>query len=66
MLGAGPATYSEFTLGLTYKPTLPIPVSTFMIRPEMRYDRTLTNTRAYNDFKDRGQFTFAADVIIGF
>ena len=67
VLSAGPATYSEFTLGLTWKPTLPVPyVSTFMVRPEVRYDRTLTNTHAYNDFSDRGQFTFAADAVIGF
>jgi hypothetical protein len=67
VLTAGPATYSEFTLGFTYKPTLPLPaVSSLMVRPEVRYDRTLTTTRAYNDFTDRGQFTFAADVVIGF
>ncbi len=66
-LSAGPATYSEFTLGLTWKPALPVPyVSAFMVRPEVRYDRTLTNTHAYNDFTDRGQFTFAADAVIGF
>lgn len=67
VLSAGPATYSEFTLGLTYKPTLPVPyLQSFMVRPEVRYDRTLTNTKAYNDFTDRGQFTFATDLIIGF
>lgn len=67
VLGAGPATYGEITLGLTWKPTLPVPyVSTFAVRPEVRYDRTLTNTKAYNDFKDRGQFTFATDLIVGF
>ncbi|MBV9653410.1 MAG: porin [Acetobacteraceae bacterium] len=69
VVSAGPATYSEFTLGLTYKPTVPYlsdHASSFMIRPEVRYDRTLTTTHAYNDFRDRGQFTFAADAVIGF
>jgi Putative beta-barrel porin-2, OmpL-like. bbp2 len=69
VLGAGPATYSEFTLGLTYKPTLPWVsdhVASFMIRPEIRYDRTLTNTKAFVDFTSRNQVTLAADAVIGF
>ena len=65
VLTAGPATYSEFTVGLTYKPALPY-VANFMVRPEVRYDRTLTTTRAYNDFRDRGQVTIAADAVLGF
>lgn len=66
VLSAGPATYSEVTVGLTWKPPLPISAATLMVRPELRYDRTLTNTRAYNDFRDRGQFTFTADAVLGF
>ena len=69
VLGAGPATYTEFTLGLTLQANLAAVskyVSNFMIRPEIRYDRTLTNTRAYVDFTSRNQVTLATDVVIGF
>jgi len=60
-------TYSEFTAGLTYKPTwLPSQLTTAAIRPELRYDRALNNVRAYNDGKDKGAFTLAADIILGF
>ncbi len=60
-------TYSEFTAGLTYKPAgVPSQLSTLLIRPEVRYDRTLNNSRPFNDNKDRGAFTLAADVILGF
>ncbi len=70
VVGVGPATYSEFTLGLTWKPTLPDAlngiVSNFMIRPEIRWDQTLTNTKAYNNGQDRGAFTFATDFVLNF
>ena len=62
-----PTTYTEFTAGLTYKPSwAPQQLSTLLIRPEVRYDQTLNNSRVYNDSKDRGAVTLAADVIIGF
>ncbi|MFL5333264.1 MAG: outer membrane beta-barrel protein, partial [Geminicoccaceae bacterium] len=35
VISARPTTYSEFTVGLTYKPGLPAPVSNLMIRPEV-------------------------------
>ena len=61
-----PTTYSEFTAGVTWKPTGVPVVQTLMVRPELRYDRVLAGSRAYDDFKDRGSFTLAADVILGF
>lgn len=62
-----PTTYTEFTAGLTYKPSwAPQQLSTLLIRPEVRYDQTLNNSRVFNDSKDRGAVTLAADVIIGF
>ncbi len=62
-----PTTYSEFTLGVTYKPSgVPQQLSTLLIRPEVRYDRALNNSRAFNDGKDRGAFTLATDIVIGF
>ena len=62
-----PTTYSEFTAGVTYKPAgMPKAVSTLLIRPEIRYDRTLNNSRPYDDGKDRGEITLAADIVLGF
>ncbi len=62
-----PTTYSEFTVGVTYTPRgLPKSISTLLIRPEIRYDRALNGTRPYNAGRDNGQFTLAADVILGF
>lgn len=67
ILAPKPTTYTEFTAGLTYKPGwAPPQLSTLLIRPEVRYDQTLNNSRVYNDSKDRGAVTLAADIIIGF
>jgi hypothetical protein len=66
VVGVGPATYSEITLGLTYKPTLPAPISGLLVRPEVRYDYALTNTKAYNNGADRGVFTFGTDFVLSF
>jgi hypothetical protein len=61
-----PTTYSEFTLGVTYKPELPAPVSNLMIRPEIRYDRALNGSRPFNGGRDNGAFTFGTDVVLRF
>lgn len=62
-----PTTYSEFTAGLVYKPSwTPSQLSTLLVRPEVRYDRTLNNSRVFNDGKDRGAVTLAADIVLGF
>ena len=67
LTAAKPTTYSELTAGITYKPSgLPGALSTLLIRPEVRYDRTLNNSRVFNDGRDRGAFTLASDFIIGF
>jgi len=64
---ASPTTYSEFTVGLTYTPQgLPKSISALAIRPELRYDRALNGTRPYGGGRDNGQFTLAADIILGF
>jgi hypothetical protein len=66
VISAAPTTYSEFTLGLTYKPALPAPVAALLIRPELRYDRSLNGTTAFNSGRDHGAFTVAADAVLGF
>lgn len=62
-----PTTYSEFTAGVTYKPSgVPSPVSSLLVRPELRYDRALNNSRPFNGNRDRGAITLATDVIVAF
>ena len=62
----GPTTYSEITAGVTYKPSgLPTVINNLMIRPEIRYDRSLSGTRPYDGGKDKGSVTLAADVVLG-
>ena len=60
-------TYGELTAGLTYKPAgVPAQLATLLFRPELRYDRALNNSRAFNDGTGRGAFTLATDVVFGF
>ena len=62
-----PTTYSEYTLGATYKPTwLPPRFATALVRPEVRYDHTLNGSRPYGDGRKAGVVTLAADVVFGF
>lgn len=62
-----PTTYSEFTAGIIYKPSwTPSQLSTLLVRPEVRYDQTLNNSRTFNNGKDRGAVTLAADIVVGF
>lgn len=67
---AGPfgssTTYGAITLGVTWKPEMPGPVNALLVRPEIRYDRSLGSGRPFNAGKDRGAFTFAADFVLGF
>ena len=64
---AKPTTYSEFTLGVTYKPSwVPQRLTTAMIRPEIRYDRALNDSRPYGDGRNRGVVTLATDIVLGF
>jgi hypothetical protein len=60
-------TYGAITLGVTFKPAnMPAPISGLLIRPEVRYDRDLGNTKAFNSNKDNGSFTIASDVVLTF
>ena len=62
-----PTTYSEFTAGVTYKPEgLPKQVANLLIRPELRYDRALNNSRPFGDSNWRGVFTLGTDVVLAF
>lgn len=62
----GRTTYGAITAGLTIKPPVPKPLTGLMIRPEVRYDRSLNGTRPFNDSSDRDMLTAAFDVILTF
>jgi len=62
----GRTTYGAITAGLTIRPPLPAPLTGLMVRPELRYDRSLNGTRPFNDSSDRDMFTAAVDVVVTF
>ena len=62
---AGRATYTEYTVGFTYKPAVP-KVATLMFRPEIRWDKSISGTRAYDALSQTGNFTFGGDIVLGF
>ncbi len=62
-----PTTYSAITAGVSYKPAgLPAPISGLLLRPEIRYDRTLNNSKPFDDGMDKGSVTLSADAVLGF
>jgi Putative beta-barrel porin-2, OmpL-like. bbp2 len=73
--GIAPATYGALTLGVTWKPVVPPPITSLAIRPEIRYDQSLGGNNVFNrvvnkagviSFKDSGAFTFGTDVVLTF
>ena len=73
---APPATYGAITLGATFKPDVPAPITGLAIRPEIRYDQSLSGNDVFNGsinqtthvviFKDRGALTIGTDAILTF
>src|SRR5271166_4098857 len=68
VLGVPQGYYSEYTVGLTWKPPgLPGWMAGLMVRPELRLDAQLGGpTPVYNGFTDRVTATGATDVILQF
>ena len=73
--GIPSATYGAITVGVTYKPVMPAPVTSLAIRPEIRYDQSLGGNNVFNrqvssagavTFKNSGAFTIGTDVILTF
>ena len=70
------ATYGSLTLGLTWKPEVPKPITSLAIRPEIRIDQSLGGNavfnRSYNparrvyQFYDTTAVTIGADVVLTF
>lgn len=65
-VGGGRTTYGASTAGLTIKPPVPTPFTGLMIRPELRYDRSLNDTRPFNDSSDVDMLTAGVDVVLTF
>jgi hypothetical protein len=73
--GIPSATYGAITLGVTYKPVVPAPITSLAIRPEIRYDQSLGGNNVFNRqvnsagavfFQNSGAFTISTDVILTF
>jgi Putative beta-barrel porin-2, OmpL-like. bbp2 len=63
----GDTTYLEVTLGVTIKPPVPKPLAGLLIRPEVRYDRALTDsTLPFDQLTSRDQWTIGLDVVLEF
>ena len=66
VLGGTNSTYGALTFGLTWKPDVPKPLTGLMIRPEIRVDRALNNSRPFNGGRENSSMTFATDIILQF
>ena len=65
--GGGRTTYGALTLGVNFKPPgLPAAFEGLVIRPEIRYDNALNNTKPFNGFTQNDQFTIGIDIIVPF
>jgi Putative beta-barrel porin-2, OmpL-like. bbp2 len=63
----GKNTYFEVTWGVTLKPPVPKPLTALLVRPEVRYDRALTdNFSPFDQHTDKDQWTLALDIILQF
>lgn len=64
-----PTTYLELTAGLNITPQVPdgLPfIKGVIVRPEIRYDRSLNNTTPFNGGTFHSQLTLAGDLIVKF
>ena len=64
-VGGGSTTYGALTVGMNLKPTIPKPFS-LVIRPEVRVDTSLNNTRPFNNSSNRSMVTAGLDFILTF
>jgi len=65
-VGCGRTTYGAITAGATLKPLKQALITNLMIRPEIRYDRSLNGTHRFNDSSDRDMLTAAVDFVVMF
>jgi Putative beta-barrel porin-2, OmpL-like. bbp2 len=66
------STYGALTLGVTWKPEVPAPITGLLVRPEIRWDHAFTNNNPFNNnppFNTKGtpnSFTFGGDFVLTF
>jgi Putative beta-barrel porin-2, OmpL-like. bbp2 len=66
-LGGGETTYLEITGGVTVKPPMPKPIAGLLLRPEVRYDRALTDRfKPFEQNTSRDQWTIGFDAVLQF
>ena len=65
-VGGGSTTYGALTAGLTFRPAVPKPFSGLMIRPEIRVDHSLNDTKPFNNSSNRTMITAAIDFVFQF
>ncbi|MGE4046551.1 MAG: outer membrane beta-barrel protein [Acetobacteraceae bacterium] len=65
-------TYGALTLGVTYKPEVPAPITGLMIRPEIRWDHAYTSNNPFNtnpgnpSKQTKNAFMIGADIVLSF
>ena len=64
-VGGGSTTYGALTVGMNLKPAVPKPFS-LTIRPEVRVDTSLNNTRPFNNSSNRTMVTAGIDFLLTF
>jgi hypothetical protein len=67
-VGTGqPTTYGEITVGFTFKPSLPAPITGLLIRPELRVDDALGGGHPFgSSMNASSQVTIASDFVLTF
>jgi len=60
-------TYGEITIGMTFKPSLPAPITGLLIRPELRVDSALSGGHPFGtNMNASSQVTLASDFVLTF
>ena len=66
------STYGALTVGVTWKPALPAPVTGLLVRPEVRWDHAFTSNDPFNNNPPantkgtQNSFTFGSDIVLTF
>ena len=59
-------TYGALTIGFTWKPDVPAPITGLLIRPEFRWDHAFTNNHPFNAQTDNNAATLGVDAVLTF
>jgi hypothetical protein len=57
-------TYGEMTVGVTWKPALPAPITGLAIRPEVRWDHAFTDNHPFNAQVNNNSVTLGVDAVL--